>query len=249
MEKISYELFVKDSSVPHMLNLATMILPQCSEDGPWIAGGILHRTYKNVSVDTDIDVFFKNEEQYNAYVLEMGRLSVHGTFVIEKDELTQWHRTYVLNYNGQRIKVQCIHFRLFESLEELFGSFDINVCMLAYDGKNIVYNTDVLNDIRNNKLSFNKKSINYPSITLKRLVKYTKMGYDVHDDELKVLSYAFFYSDKKPGIVDLDKIKLKKKNVFSRFVNKIFDKNMLVSCKSDDYRNLKKKDSRLLTTS
>lgn len=242
MEKISYETFVKDSTVQQMLNLATMILPQCTEDGPWIAGGILHRTYKNISVDTDIDVFFKSKQQFESYVVEIFQLSRQGTFIIEKEELNQWHRTYILNFNNQCLKVQCIHFRFFESLDELFGSFDINVCMLAYDGKHIVSNNDVLESIRTNKLSFNKQSINYPSITLKRLVKYTKMGYDVDDNELKVLSYAFFYSEKKPDIVDPDKVKLTKKNIFSRFVNKIFGKKIYAS-KSSDYKNLKKAES------
>ena len=63
-------------------------------------------------------------------------------------------------------------FKYFNNIEELFRSFDINVCRIAYDGTNVILEEKVLSDINNNNLKFNEGSIYYPSVTLKRLVPY-----------------------------------------------------------------------------
>jgi hypothetical protein len=34
-------------------------------------------------------------------------------------------------------KIQCVTFKYFDTIEELFKSFDINVCRIAYDGTNV----------------------------------------------------------------------------------------------------------------
>ena len=96
----------------------------------------------------------------------------------------------------------CVKFVYFENINALFKSFDINVCRLAYNGTDIIYETGVFEDITANKLRLNDSAINYPSVTLKRLVKYIKMGYDVDDDELKKLCYSF--NKKKKIILDMD---------------------------------------------
>jgi len=104
-------------------------------------------------------------------------------------------------------KIQCVTFKYFDNIESLFKSFDINVCRIAYDGNNIIYEDTVLNDIKENKLKFNDGSIYYPSVTLKRLVKYIKMGYDIDDIHLKSLTHAFYKSKKKEiDILDQDLI-------------------------------------------
>jgi glycyl-tRNA synthetase alpha subunit len=109
-------------------------------------------------------------------------------------------------------KIQCVTFKYFDTIEALFKSFDINVCRIAYDGTNVVYESNVVNEINNNKLKFNEGSIYYPSVTLKRLVKYVKMGYDVEDVDLKLLTHAF-YKCKKKAIDVLDQDLLTKKHI------------------------------------
>jgi hypothetical protein len=90
------------------------------------------------------------------------------------------------------------------------------VCRIAYDGTNVVYGENVLNEINNNKLKFNEGSIYYPSVTLKRLVKYVKMGYDVEDVDLKTLTHAF-YKSKKKAIDILDQDLLTKRTVINTY--------------------------------
>jgi hypothetical protein len=47
------------------------VLPKLDEKGPWIAGGCLLRTYLELPMSTDIDVFFANIEQKNHYLNEL----------------------------------------------------------------------------------------------------------------------------------------------------------------------------------
>ncbi len=47
------------------------ILPKLEEDGPWIAGGSLLRTKLGLPMTTDIDIFFKNKQQFDDYLFKI----------------------------------------------------------------------------------------------------------------------------------------------------------------------------------
>ena len=97
----------------------------------------------------------------------------------------------------------------------MFTSFDINVCRIAYDGTKLIMEENTLNDINENQLKFNEGSIYYPSVTLKRLVKYVKMGYNIDDVSLKMLTHAFYKSKKKTiDVLDQDFITKKPINTY-----------------------------------
>jgi hypothetical protein len=150
-------------------------------------------------------VFFKNKEQFEQFVAAISLRSLFSNYKIESTIYSEWHCTLTIKYMDTEWKIQCVTFKYFDNIEELFKSFDINVCRIAYDGNNVVYEDGILNDIKTNKLRFNQGSIYYPSVTLKRLVKYVKMGYDVEDVDLKLLTHAFYKSKKKAiDILDQD---------------------------------------------
>lgn len=198
--------FTKHLKTMSSLEYLIDVLPKCSKEGPWIAGGALHRTYRDLPLNTsDVDVFFKDKDQMDAYVKEiiMGEKS-HGRYKTKDYIVTEWHQSITIQYMDNDWKIQCVTFKYFQNVEELFNSFDINICRLAYNGEEVVGEENVLNEIKSNTLKFNNESINFPSVTLKRLVKYVKMGYNVNDEELKVLSNAFYKNKKKNIVVDLD---------------------------------------------
>jgi hypothetical protein len=193
------------------------LLPKCTENGPWIAGGCLHRTYRKLPLtNADVDVFFKNKEQFEIFVSTMSLSSLFSNYTIESTIYSEWHCTLTIKYMDVDWKIQCVTFKYFDNIEELFKSFDINVCRIAYDGTNVVCGENVLNEINSNKLKFNEGSIYYPSVTLKRLVKYVKMGYDVEDVDLKTLTHAF-YKSKKKAIDILDQDLLTKRTVINTY--------------------------------
>lgn len=204
---ITLSNFTKHLNTMSALEYLIDILPKCSKEGPWIAGGSLHRTYRNLPLHTsDVDVFFKDKEQMDTYVKDLiaGEKS-SGKYKTKDHVVTEWHQTVTLQCMDNEWKIQCVTFKYFPTVEDLFKSFDINICRLAYDGNEVIGEENVLNEINSNVLKFNEGSINYPSITLKRLVKYIKMGYNVNDEELKVLSRAFInINNSKKVIVDMD---------------------------------------------
>ena len=212
--KLSLNVFLKHLTTGSVLEHLIEILPKCNEDGPWIAGGALHRTYRKLPLsDSDVDVFFKNKEQLDKYLLELNSNALKsGKYSVKNYIVSEWHHTMVVSYMEHDWKIQCVSFKYFDTIEDLFRSFDINVCCIAYDGTNVVYEHNALNEINNNLIHFNANSINYPSVTLKRLVKYVKMGYDIEDYDLKVLTRAF-YKSKKKAIDILDQDFLTKKDM------------------------------------
>ena len=206
LEKTTLNLFLKHLPTSSVLEYLIELLPKCTENGPWIAGGCLHRTYRKLPLtNADVDVFFKNKEQFEQFVAAISLTSLVSNYKIESTIYSEWHCTLTIKYMDVDWKIQCVTFKYFDTIEALFKSFDINVCRIAYDGTNVVYEDGVLNHINTNKLKFNEGSIYYPSVTLKRLVKYIKMGYDVEDVDLKLLTHAFYKSKKKAiDILDQD---------------------------------------------
>jgi len=226
--KFEYNIPMKLEKIPlnkflsHLTNISPLeylieLLPKCTENGPWIAGGSLHRTYRKLPLtNADVDVFFKNKEQFEKFVYDLSVSSVTAGYNIESTIYSEWHCTLTIKYMDVDWKIQCVTFKYFDTIEALFKSFDINVCRIAYDGTNVVYEGNVLNEINNNKLKFNEGSIYYPSVTLKRLVKYVKMGYDIEDVDLKTLTHAF-YKSKKKAIDILDQDLLTKRPVINTY--------------------------------
>ena len=207
MEKQPLNTFLKHLTTGSVLEHLIEILPKCNVDGPWIAGGALHRTYRKLSLsDSDVDVFFKNKEQLDKYLFELNANDLtSGTYTVKSYVVSEWHHTVVLSYMDTDWKIQCISFKYFDTIEDLFRSFDINVCRIAYDGNDVILEENVLNQIQNNNLKFNASSIYYPSVTLKRLVKYIKMGYNIEDTDLRILTNAFYNSSKKAiNVLDQD---------------------------------------------
>jgi hypothetical protein len=208
LETMDLNVFLTHLSNISALEYLLEILPKCNVDGPWIAGGCLHRTYRKLPLENaDVDIFFKNKEQFEQFVSAMSLSSLTVGYEIKSTIFSEWHCTLTIKYMDVDWKIQCVTFKYFDNIELLFKSFDINVCRIAYDGNNIIYEDTVLNDIKENKLKFNDGSIYYPSVTLKRLVKYIKMGYDIDDIHLKSLTHAFYKSKKKEiDILDQDLI-------------------------------------------
>ena len=179
--KFEYNVPMKLEKIPltkflsHLTNISPLeylieLLPKCTENGPWIAGGSLHRTYRKLPLtNADVDVFFKNKEQFEKFVYDLSVSSVTAGYNIESTIYSEWHCTLTIKYMDVDWKIQCVTFKYFDTIEALFKSFDINVCRIAYDGTNVVYEGNVLNEINNNKLKFNEGSIysvSYTHLTL-----------------------------------------------------------------------------------
>lgn len=143
-----------------------------SPEGPWIAGGACLSWFQNQQCSTDIDVYFKNAEQYrDTKDFFLTNLYKYGFSILTNFES---ENAYTINISdsARRFKVQFIK-KFCRSASDLLDNFDITVCQIAWDGKNIFIGKHFIEDLADKRLRFNI----FSSSSHKRLVKYMCYGY------------------------------------------------------------------------
>lgn len=142
--------------------------------GPWLAGGALRRTLQGFKLDSDFDFFFHSAEQLEEFstLLQAKNKNLH------KSKETEHHVEFkgVVGEDNLEVKVQLIRFAYYNSPEEVIDSFDFTICQFAYDGLELIYGDYALWDLGRKRLAVNK--ITYPLSTMRRVLKYTKQGFN-----------------------------------------------------------------------
>lgn len=138
-----------------------------SKDGPWLAGGLLRRLLMNQDLDSDVDIFCKNAEQYDMLVKNIG---------LKPIKENEHNSTYLLPINKEKsIELQIIKIGPYESPVSLIDSFDFTLCQLAYDGEMLYLGEFTLFDLMRKRIVINKITSHVAS--LRRLIKYTHQGF------------------------------------------------------------------------
>jgi hypothetical protein len=148
----------------------------------WIAGGAIRRTIAGLSLDSDIDFFFKDENALNAWEKEV---TEKGASLLSRNDK---NRTYVLptkivdgmddkNTYLPELKLQAINFQYFVSPEAVIDCFDFTICQFAFDGSNVYMGDWSLYDLARNKLVPHR--VTFGVSTIRRLIKYCNQGYTV----------------------------------------------------------------------
>lgn len=175
-------------------------LPPLSENGPWVAGGSLLRTYISLPLTTDLDIFFRDQQQYDTYFQkfkEFGADSRKYTIESERSQ-TNWHKTCVIKYRDKQYTIQFINKKFFTSMCNVLDSFDLDICQMGFDGKNLFHVENCFDRINSKNMSVNV--VNIPQVTLKRLIKYTKLGFEISDSDIQMF---FAQCAKIPNFVSL----------------------------------------------
>jgi len=137
----------------------------CSEfPGYWIAGGAVRAFLTGAPITTDVDVFFRNEQQKNMFI---------DTYAPEGKLVTKLHTTF----KYKEWKIQAIYLEYYPDLNTLLDSFDYTICMCGTDGNRLLVGNYTLWDLARKKLVVNK--ITYGTASLRRMLKYAKQGYTV----------------------------------------------------------------------
>lgn len=157
-------------------------LPAISEEGPWVAGGAVRRVFEGDYTDTDFDFFFRNVEQKDAFVKQI--LSSNSAKIVSNDK----NATLTVPGFNQSVgedefvyvperTVQAIHFRYYESPQDVIDSFDYTMTQFAYDGAHFYMGNFSLYDVARKRLVPHK--ITYATDSLRRMLKYANQGYTV----------------------------------------------------------------------
>ena len=142
------------------------------DTGPWIAGGAVLNWYRNQSIeDSDIDVFFKNQTQFD---ICFGDLMSKGkaNMVYNSDNAITLH---VHTDSGDIKRIQLIRKQWFNDRKDVISKFDITVCQLITDGYSLDLGEKTGQHIKDNVLEFTAE-VPHADI-VKRLIKYITYGF------------------------------------------------------------------------
>lgn len=134
-----------------------------------LAGGSLRHIFFAGDEIADFDIFFLNMHSAEILKLELESLEAKKVFECPRGSLT----TY--KYNG--MKIQLITETIYESMESLIDTFDINACCIAYNGQQLVTTRRAIRDNRRGRVTINR--VDFPNATIGRLVKYGKKGFKI----------------------------------------------------------------------
>lgn len=171
----------KHSKITEMEYLVD-ILPPFTEDGPWIAGGSLLRTKMGLPMITDIDIFFKSEEQYSNYYakLKSGYDGKQFSYVTDSD--SKFAKNVFIKYMDRNYKLQLIKRKFYDSPCKVLDDFDINICQLAYDGTSLYVEQNAINSIEERTFYLNK--ISNGANVMSRCMKYARLGFYLSHSEI-----------------------------------------------------------------
>lgn len=151
--------------------IALYIIEPNMDQGPWVAGGAALRWYQNLPLDkfADIDVWFKNKEQYNKLYekfIDTNNISLS----IETDNAA----TFTMYHSKGERKIQLIKSRWSDNVHDVINNFDISVSKVATDGFKFVLADNTAADIRSKTL---RMDFPLQPMAIKRASKYMCYGY------------------------------------------------------------------------
>jgi hypothetical protein len=177
MQTLSLNDFITSrpaGSLPALHNFMTLLpkLPALGKNGPWLVGGTVRRLVAGENMETDIDIMFKNQQQFDDYV---GAMYERGAEVIEEND-----RQITFNYEGW--KVQPIRAVFSNTLIQTLNKFDFTICQFGFDGTNLVWGDESMQHLEAGQLVF-INTTDYVS-SLRRAFKYAKQGFFMEQNSI-----------------------------------------------------------------
>lgn len=189
-----------------------------------IAGGAITSIFSDKEIN-DLDVYFRTFEDMDVFLKNVYGKDVQDDLFADLCSfevmcLSMTDRS-ILFSNGGDVKIQVIHFKLFDSVQDVFDSFDFTINMGAYDfsTEQFVLDGRFLADVSRRRLEFNPKT-NFPIISMLRVGKYTSRGYNISKKTMFQLGMAV----NKLQIDTWDELENQLSGFYGVDVSKLFDK-------------------------
>src|SRR6185312_5093576 len=151
-----------------------LILNELKEAGIncWIAGGAIRDYFSGVKVNTDYDLFFPNDIEYEKCKV----------YFKAKECSVKWESDNGMKiiYNGKTFDLVK---KFFATPKETIDAFDFTVSMFAVDTETVYYGETTFIDLAKRQLMINK--ITYPASTMRRAFRYYKKGFSMCVGEMK----------------------------------------------------------------
>jgi hypothetical protein len=161
---------IEDCPLTKVLDTLPVVNEALIEKKCWVAGGFIRRWYSGMKQDSDIDLFFHNEETYIKICEGLEKLA------IEPPKITEFNQMYKIKIDDTwTIDVQAIKHQFYENIDALLDSFDFTICQFAFDGNQICATEEAILDCNRKRLAPHK--ISYGVSSLRRIIKYANQGY------------------------------------------------------------------------
>lgn len=132
----------------------------------FIAGGAIRDYFAGQDIDSDIDVFFPNEDARKGANTAMRNNKAFRAAYKSEDISAYW-------WKGKLVQLIGKHY--FENAAAAIAEFDFTVCCAGINGKDIIGHEYFLADLAGKRLAINK--LPFPLSTLQRVQKYAKKGF------------------------------------------------------------------------
>ncbi|MCL1700729.1 hypothetical protein [Lysinibacillus sp. Bpr_S20] len=140
----------------------------------FVAGGAITSIFTNSEIN-DIDVYTRNEDDLLGLIEEL--FDHCGNKVLSSTKKSTL-------FAEDDLLIQAIHFKCFETVEDVFDSFDFTSVMGAYDFKDnkFYFHDDFMKHNSQKIIKFNSNTV-YPLISALRVQKYEGKGYKISKAE------------------------------------------------------------------
>lgn len=161
-----------------------------SNEGPWIMGGSVLKTLIGMPLgDSDIDIFVGNKFQESVINNKLEK-------VFKRIKSTTLSISYEMPYTFDDVdkerKIQLITSKIESNPQNIINEFDINICRIVFDGNNFITYQNVLDSITSKTMSVDADFSWNPYFTMMRLIKYSKLGFDVTNSNISDFFKKFF---------------------------------------------------------
>lgn len=142
-----------------------------------LAGGALTSIFSGKEIN-DFDLYFKNKIGFTRFLVAAYGQSYDDLSINEARVAHHTSRSILVNSYGNHL--QLIGMRLFETVQDIFDSFDFTINMAAYDFKTeeFILHHDFLKDLACRRLVVNTNTA-YPLVSVLRVDKYRERGYSI----------------------------------------------------------------------
>ena len=177
MKKEILSNFLKGECVTELeFILQKLNIPANKDYKCWVAGGSVFKTISNIPLgESDIDIFFDCTDSVENFCKDVGFKQL-----LPKNK----NETFFLKIENSEYKIQLIKYIYFKNPHDTIDNFDITVTQFATDGEFLYYTDRSMNDLLTKNIVINK--ITHQLSSFKRILKYTKLGLKMEDDQIKV---------------------------------------------------------------
>jgi len=169
----------------------------------FIAGGAITSIFSNKEIN-DVDVYFRDYESLKFVLSSLFNVNDDIDGVDYLFDLSSFSAIYTnhtkksILFTKDKLNLQLIYFKFFNSPQEIFDKYDFTINMGAYDCEKseFVFHPDFMKDLAQRRLVINTDTA-YPIISMLRVEKYRSRGYSISRKDMVKLCLAINRCDFK----------------------------------------------------